>query len=155
MGALDLTSGEALLRTAGARPEDAARALARGVELRVALMRLLTRLAFGKEVAAEDLATVNAALETRYLAPSEDGFGRDWRADPEALEHPLWPIAESSVELLCSDRWKKIRQCDSRGCRQLFVYADRRRLWCDPATCGNRSKGRRYHYRRRNAVRRF
>ncbi len=154
MGTLGATESEQLDSAAAGRPEEAAVVLAGALELRAALMRIFTAVAIEKECQATDLATLNAALRARHVVLAADGFGRHWPGDPEALDRPLWPIAQSAAELLSCDRRRKIRQCAAKGCRRLFVYAHGQRRWCDPDTCGNRAKGRRYHDKRRRARKR-
>ncbi len=65
------------------------------------------------------------------------------------LERVLWPVAQSILALLTSDRRNRVRAC--LGCRQLFLDASRnnRRRWCDMKSCGNRAKARAFQLRNR------
>ncbi len=142
MGAVAGT-GERLLRLAAERSQDAAASCARAVELRAALMRIFTAVALTKEPRAKDLAVVNGLMCRRSAVPSGEGFGWDWGGDEDALDRPLWAVAQSAAEMLVSGRYQKVRRCATRGCDRLFVYANSRRLWCDDTLCGSRQRGRR------------
>jgi predicted RNA-binding Zn ribbon-like protein len=54
----------------------------------------------------------------------------------------LWPIANSLVSLLTSDKFAFVRQCEAHDCILLFhdLSKSHRRRWCSMATCGNRMK---------------
>ncbi len=145
MGALAPELAEGLRRAAAERPEEAAAALVRAAGLSAALLRLFTDLATGAEHRAEDVAILNRILRKREVIFEGAEFRRGWLADEAALDHMLWPVAESAAELLASDRLRKVRQSATAGCSRLFVYANSRRRWCDANTCGNRAKGKRYH----------
>ncbi len=149
MDILAATDGDRLCRIAVECPRDAEAVRALAAELRVAIGRIFTDLVLGKEPRSPDLATVNGLLRLRSAVPGGDGFRLDWLGDEDALDRPLWAIAQSSVELLASEDHRKVRQCATRGCYRLFVYANRRRLWCDDALCGSRSRGKRYEEHRR------
>lgn len=144
MGALGAAEGDALHRAAAERPAEGAAVLKRALLLRAAGLRTFTALAVTKEPQAQDLEILSDALRARRIVPGPDGFRRDW-GEPEALDRVLWPLAQSAAELLCSDSHRKIRQCATKGCSRLFVYGNRRRLWCDPNTCGSRARGRRHN----------
>ncbi len=143
MGALSGAVGERLLHAAAGRPKEAAAVRASAVELRVAVTRIFTALAGKKEPRAADLAIVNGCLRSRSVVPAGDGFQWQWTDDDDAFERPLWAVARSAAELLVSERHRKVRQCATRGCLRLFIYAHRRRLWCDDTLCGSRQRGRR------------
>ncbi len=145
MGALVPEIAEPLRQAAVGRPKDAAAVLALATGLSAALLRIFTAVVLGAEVEGEDVAMLNLALRKRDVIPETGRFRRGWLADAEALDRMIWPMAESAAELLASDRLRKVRQCASAGCTRLFVYANRRRRWCDENTCGNRAKGRRYN----------
>ncbi|MCD5993805.1 ABATE domain-containing protein [Pseudomonas sp. CDFA 602] len=54
----------------------------------------------------------------------------------------LWPVAESLVRLVTSDKFEFVRQCEAHDCVLLFhdLSKSHRRRWCSMATCGNRMK---------------
>ncbi len=144
MGVLTSAGGEELPRAAATRPQQAEAVAARAVELRHALLRLFTTLALGQEPAASDLAILNREIAVRQVTVEADGFGWSREDEAEALDRMLWPIAQSAADLLISGRYRRVRQCGTKGCFRLFLYANSRRIWCDASTCGNRAKGRRY-----------
>ena len=145
MGVVDGVVGERLHRLADERPEDAAAVRGHAVELRAAAVRIFTALALGEEPRPEDVAVVNGCLRVRWAVPAGDGFDWEWAGDDDALDRPLWPIAQSAAELLTSDDAANVDQCAAKGCFQLFVRRSKRRRWCDMSTCGNRQKGRRHY----------
>jgi predicted RNA-binding Zn ribbon-like protein len=121
---------------------------ARAVELREALYRMFTALAGRRAIDAADLAIFNRALARMRI-------GRDleweWAAGPDALDSVLGPIVRAALDLLQSSERERIRACDARECRWLFLDSSRNRSrrWCDMKVCGNRDKVRRFHERHR------
>lgn len=51
----------------------------------------------------------------------------------------LLPIAQAMAELVCSEEFGNVRQCEGRGCPVLFLDRTRAhmRRWCSVAVCGN------------------
>lgn len=143
MGAVGSAGADRLARTAAERPQDAATALVRAIELRTALLRIFTAVAVKQVPRPRDLDVLNAALRVRRVIPGGEGFRWDW-AGEDALDRVLWAVAQSAAELLTGERLARVSQCASKGCRQLFVARSPRRLWCDMNTCGNRAKGKRH-----------
>lgn len=100
-----------------------------------------------------DLDQVNTTLQ-RYLPLQSlrwiDGKAQWVWPDRIDLERVLWPVAQSVLELMTSNRRKRVRACV--GCRQLFLDTSRnnRRRWCDMNSCGNRAKARAFQLRRRS-----
>ena len=123
-----------LAAAAARQPREAARVLARGLELRSLLDELNGALA--------------AILPHQSLVGSGDGFAWSWD-DAAALDRPLWPVLRAASELLTSDRLQRVRVCGGERCRWLFLDETKNhsRRWCDMSVCGNRAKARR-HYRR-------
>ena len=54
----------------------------------------------------------------------------------------LWPVAEALINLVSSDKFQFVRQCEADDCILLFhdLSKSHRRRWCSMATCGNRMK---------------
>ncbi len=144
MGALDGAVGERLLRVATERPADAAVAVAQASRLRSAVERIFTGRVLKEPPRPQELATVIELLQLRLPVAADGGFRWDWAGDDDALDLPLWPIAQSAAELLVSGDLDQVRQCITRGCYQLFIAGNRRRYWCDANTCGSRVRGKRY-----------
>jgi predicted RNA-binding Zn ribbon-like protein len=99
---------------------------------------------------ADDLEYMSAVLR-RYLPHLSlrwiDGKARWVWPDRVELERVLWPVAQSVLTLVTSDRRKRVRACVS--CNELFIDRSRNnsRRWCDMRDCGNRAKARRFHVR--------
>lgn len=85
-----------------------------------------------------------------------DGHRRlEWRArrlqwkipdSPLSPELPLWILSLSAEQLMESEDMQKVRACDNRECRWLFLDTSKNhtRRWCDMKVCGNRMKARRF-----------
>lgn len=123
------------------------------VALREALYRIFSALARSGTPESGDLELLNNLLKKAFrqleVRRESEGFGWGWGGPDQALDRPLWPILRSAAELLVSGELGSLRECDSSTCSWLFLdrSRNRRRRWCDMATCGNRAKARR-HYRR-------
>lgn len=154
-GTLGLADSERLRRSAAERPAEATAVLERAVDLRTAMTRTFFNLATKKEPLGEDLDTISDALPIQRIVPTAEGFDLSWGGGSEALERVFWLLAESTAELLSSQQHKHIRQCATKGCFRLFVYTNRRRLWCDDKTCGSRARGQRFHRQRRKTREQF
>jgi predicted RNA-binding Zn ribbon-like protein len=145
---LGRSQAKRLLREAERRPEAARAVLARAVELREAVARLI----FSKG-AADDVAVVNRALAAApaRTAIRPQGKRYAWRdaAREDELDAPLHSVTFSAVDLLTSDQLARVRRCGDARCAWVFLDASPtgRRRWCSMADCGNRAKVRR-HYRR-------
>ncbi len=150
-----------LLADARRRPADAEAAFAEAVALREALYRTFLARIRGGTPAPEDLALVSRAIARaaahRRLACDGECFAFTWDEAPDALDAPLWPIAESAASLLTSrDELARVRICDmfdEQDCSWLFVDQTRAgtRRWCSMKDCGNRAKARRHHARTKSA----
>lgn len=145
-----------LLATGRARPEEAAAVFARAIDLREAIYRAFAAIAAGENPAAPDLATIQdahlTALGHARLTRGDERF--DWTLDADpALDHPLWPIALSAVDLLTSDRLSRVKQCPCDDCGWLFLDVSKNatRRWCSMDSCGSRAKMRRQYARRKAA----
>jgi len=142
------------LRNAMARDIDASRALLRqALRLREAIHGIGSALAHGKAAPREELdrlkEVARQALASAVLAPVAAGYRFDFAAAPgdAAL---LGPIAWSALDLLAKGDFDRLKQCPGEGCGWLFLdhSKNKSRRWCDMATCGNRTKGKRHRARR-------
>jgi predicted RNA-binding Zn ribbon-like protein len=70
------------------------------------------------------------------------------RGNPTAIL--LAQLAAAAAELLASPAIRRVRSCEGRDCRMLFLPASPRRRWCSPAVCGNRARVARYYQRHKN-----
>ncbi|MDN4629282.1 CGNR zinc finger domain-containing protein [Erwinia sp. DT-104] len=95
-----------------------------------------------------DLAVINRVLELgRPVRKLEwDGDLQQFRiavyqnaTSPSGL---LWPIAEALINLVTSDKFEFVRQCEAHDCILWFhdLSKSHRRRWCSMTTCGNRMK---------------
>lgn len=95
-----------------------------------------------------DLTLINDVLEVgRPVSKLEwDGEAPGFRItshsrdmNPDSL---LWPVANAAVQLVTSDKFEYVRQCEAHDCILLFhdLSKSHRRRWCDMSTCGNRMK---------------
>jgi len=158
--ALPVKTLRAIQQRARERPQEAARAFARAIELREAVYRVASGLAASspkRRNAARlraDLDLINdvlaEALFATRLRPISRGFELAWDLAPPRPDQALWPIARSAVDVLTSPRLARLRECASETCGWLFLdeTKNRSRRWCEMQSCGNRAKIRRFRQRR-------
>jgi predicted RNA-binding Zn ribbon-like protein len=151
-------SQAAKLRAAGAdSPQAAQHLLARAIEFREALARVLLARTEGRAAAGEDLKVIDAQYARTApfarLAPTPEGFAWSLDAAAPALDAALRPVVESAVELLTSSKLARLRRCGSPTCYWLFLDETRNcsRRWCEMASCGNLMKVRRHRASHRSA----
>jgi predicted RNA-binding Zn ribbon-like protein len=151
-----LTDREALrLEEEGSkRPGEAARTLARAIDIRESIYQIFSALAADRHPPEQALIMINdalpAALSRARIISLPQGFEWGWIASPGDLDRMLWPILRSAADLLASDDLDRVGECaDDHGCGYLFFDTSRNqsRRWCSMESCGNRAKARR-HYRR-------
>lgn len=138
-------------------PNRAHKALESAIKLREAMSEILYAVAQERPVPKAALALLNhsvqQAAQHTTLVPSDEKF--EWQCDPahDNLEAPLWPIARSAADLLCSDRLHFVRACASPTCEWLFLDESKnhRRRWCDMTKCGNRAKVRNFYKRQKSS----
>lgn len=146
---------DALLAAANDEPTLTADILTEARELREAIYHVFSARAHDRAIAEEDVAALNRSLERalpRLRLRAGGGCCRwEWSAPAEALDRILWPMVRSAAELLTGADVERIGECDAPTCSWLFLdrSRNRRRRWCDMATCGNRAKARRYYRRHR------
>jgi len=142
-------------RAALGRDADLARTvLRRARELRDAVQDIGAAVARGEAPAPTDLDRLKD-FARRAIAPAAfapalgGGYALGFSAAP-AETALLGPIAWSAVDLLRSGRFERVKRCPGPGCGWLFFDHSKNnsRRWCDMATCGNRTKGRRHRARR-------
>jgi predicted RNA-binding Zn ribbon-like protein len=154
VGAVDEDARRGLAAEAARRPADAARVVDEARALRGAIFALFYPGGVGRAAA---LTVVDGALARaragQHLVAAGDGFTLAFAADPAALDRPLWPIAVSAAELLCSADAARVRACGSgpERCTWLFIDESKNhsRRWCTMRDCGNRAKARRHYQKKR------
>lgn len=121
--------------------------------LREAIFGIGSAVACGEGPSRADLRILKDYLR-KAIGPAElakapgGGYGFDFsQAPPEAAL--LGPIAWSTLDLLERGSLDRVKQCPADDCGWLFLDHSRNnsRRWCDMATCGNRTKGRRHRER--------
>jgi len=151
-----LTAAEArtLAHEARRQPLGAARMLARTQALREAVYRVFSGLAVGTQPADEDLTHLDRelhhALRNLHLTRTRSGATLTWSRGAGQLARPLWIVARSAVEVLTSDKVRRLKTCPSSNCGWVFVDTTKNgtRRWCDMQVCGSRAKARSYYARK-------
>jgi predicted RNA-binding Zn ribbon-like protein len=122
-----------------ARPRDVAEAH----RLRQSVLQLALARAEGRQLAAEDIQTVNAFATP---APPVPEMATDGTAAPlvTSATASLSAVARDTIDLLTGPLGHRIRVCAAEGCSLLFVDASRpgTRRWCSMQRCGNLRKVR-------------
>ncbi len=123
------------------------------LRLRSTLRRIASAAVGGRRVAAGAVEEVNAALRRGLsfpqIVPTEAGLAM--RNVPAGDDHlrPLQPLARSVGEFLVQGDASRIRQCQAARC-VLFFYDTTKnhgRRFCNPETCGSRTRAARYYGR--------
>ena len=157
-GGLSAEAGKHLLRLAAKRPDAAARALARALELRATIHSLFFAVAGGEGTDPKALTVLNgwmtetpAEVHAADVATGEFTWGFAEEANDLAAMLP--PVAWSAAQLLTSPELSHVRTCSNETCGWLFLDQSRKhnRRWCEMRTCGNRAKARRFYEKQRSA----
>jgi predicted RNA-binding Zn ribbon-like protein len=153
-GLLSTKVANTLLEIAKSSPMEAEQTLRHAIEVRETIYRLFSSTANQKTPSPEDLQILNQALSQAMshlrIINTQDRFAYAWSVGDDGLGRMLWPILQSTAELLTSTDLKRIGECaDDRGCGYLFFDTSRNhsRRWCSMESCGNRAKAQR-HYQR-------
>jgi predicted RNA-binding Zn ribbon-like protein len=135
------------VRAAGARrPKEAAAVLDRAQDFRAALYPLFQESKRTAEPSPVITDELHAAATAVRITPTGATF--EWQLPADCgLEAPLLAAAWSAAGLLTSHDMRAVRACPGGGCGWLFLDHRGRRRWCSMATCGNRSKVRRFSAR--------
>jgi predicted RNA-binding Zn ribbon-like protein len=137
------------LRAAGRRyPKTAETTFVRAVRLRAGLDGVLrTTLDDEASPDAADLTTIediyyDALAHARLTSQPSGRFGWKWQDD--AIDQPVWLVAQQAVDLLQAAPLHLLRQCGH--CRWLFLDTSRNhnRRWCRMEACGSIMKMRRF-----------
>lgn len=132
-------------------------------EFRAALWRIVPTLAIGGEQSVEkvlpggeklrdaDLELVNEAVgpvPRPQLGPERE---RRWEL-PITGTHVLSLAAREMVDLIGTDKAKRVRMCEGSDCYLMFYDTSRpgNRRWCSMQRCGNRHKVGNYRTRHLN-----
>jgi predicted RNA-binding Zn ribbon-like protein len=162
-GILSEQQAAAVLEKAAGDPKAGGDALARVIDMREAVYRVLSSVAHDQAPADSDLQVVaqaarEAATHLKLIQVPAPGslprFAWIWSGLEDELTGLLWPVAKAVTELLISGQLSQLRQCAGDPCGWLFLDQSKNgsRRWCDMADCGNRAKARRYRERKKGAV---
>lgn len=139
-----------LQRLAGDHVREAEGVLARVTGIREMLYSVLRSVAEDREPPASAVAALGrlwrADRQRRDLTWDEGRLRLRLVRGNGRLDMMIWPLVESSVELLTSDRVATLRRCAE--CDWLFLDGTKNgsRTWCKKA-CGNRVRARRHYAR--------
>jgi predicted RNA-binding Zn ribbon-like protein len=137
---------------ASRQPGAAQEAFDDAIALREALASVLRAAVEGRQPPAADLQRFNTALgdsgEHLRLTGNKGEFHLDWDTD-SSFDRVLWPVARSAADVVTSSELQRLRICEGEGCGWLFLDTtrNRRRRWCNMASCGNRAKVKRFYQR--------
>ena len=143
VGMLDASTSAKLADVARRRPAQADAALAAALELRAHFDAVVRATLARRTPRATDLdALRRAELQALTHAKLTGDFAWTWTAT--ALERPLWPLAQSAVDLLRAGPLDRLAECER--CRWLFLdlSRNRSRRWCSMQACGAIVKMRRH-----------
>ena len=145
-----------LIARAAADEPAAREALQRALALRAALHRLFLAVATGQRPDPADLERLRRVytdvMSGATLVPDDERFTWQWRPDEQRLDHLLWPMARSAVELLTAGDPRRVKVCENPyGCGWLFYDGSKNgsRRWCSMEGCGSQVKMRRQYAKRR------
>ncbi len=144
-----------LLRAASKEPREAAAVRKRVIAFREALYAIVHTFTLDGEPATDSLDLFNNELRNAnqygYFAANGPHLAWQWRDEPR-LDRILWPIGQSAVELLTSERLHKVKQCQAEHCQTYFLDNSKNgsRRFCSAAGCGTADRVRRFRERRKS-----
>lgn len=100
--------------------------------------------------AAAGDGSLGAALGGVPLSAALEADGHPVLVSPDPLGH----ILVVTLALAGDGRWRRIRLCPAGDCEWAFYdrSKNRSRQWCSMSICGNRTKGRAFRARQRDAT---
>ncbi|GER06570.1 hypothetical protein GCM10007972_02580 [Iodidimonas muriae] len=120
--------------------------------LRKGIKAIISACAEGHAPDSDSIAVVNVwhmeAQAAQTLVWSDKGPKWCWK-EGTSLARPLWPVAQSVMDLIFQADHDRLRSCGNDRCHWLFLDSSKagRRRWCSMHSCGNRAKAARYHRR--------
>lgn len=113
------------MKKANHHPDQAAKVLEEAIELREAIFRLFRSIAAGLETNPLDRAILNTYLTKAYslaeIVPKESKYALSFQKGEHELDYMLWPIMQSAIDLLLSEKLDRIKQCEGEPCGWLFL----------------------------------
>jgi predicted RNA-binding Zn ribbon-like protein len=121
-------------------------------DLRKILWLIANAHVHGEKAPPAALRELNRQIATmlpQQLTQSSRGFELQAQKQDSAFENLRDAILRDFVDLCCSPRLAKLRQCSAADCGWIFLDTSKNhsRRWCSMQDCGNREKARR-HYQR-------
>lgn len=129
--------------------------LTRVIRLREILYRIFFLWVKKRTVDKSDLTSFNSFFtgSMRYarIQKNPEGFIITFPEPEIDFRHLLHPIVQSTLNLLTSEKLNLIKQCADPMCGWFFIDSskNRSRRWCSMKDCGNRTKARRFYYKKR------
>lgn len=123
--------------------------LAESLSLRQVIRDLIAAWMNNIPAPADALHQLNAVLKSGMVCTLlDDDYTRREEVIRESA-HPLLKVAQAALDLMTEEDKHLTRQCAGEGCVLWFLdkTKNRRRRWCQMATCGNRSKVAAHHRR--------
>jgi predicted RNA-binding Zn ribbon-like protein len=153
-GGIDAETARRCYEATASDAEAAQKLLRHALLLREAIFGIGSAIARGETPSRADLRILKDYLR-RTIGPAElakapgDGYGFDFSHAPAEIAL-LGPVAWSASSLLERGSLERVKQCPADDCGWLFFDHSKNnsRRWCEMATCGNRTKGRRHRERR-------
>lgn len=138
------------LEAAGLSSESAERTFPHGLLAEARKLRDCSRAVVNAAMkgVSVDLTVINQVLEAgrpvsrlQWDSQTQAFHAGVHRKDSSAASL-LWPVADALVNLVTSQKFEFVRQCEAHDCILLFhdLSKSHRRRWCSMATCGNRMK---------------
>jgi len=150
VGLLSARQQRTLAAESAGRAKATASVLARVLNVRETLYRLMRSTAERRPPDAADVASLNRLWQQdrrrRSLVPAGPALAVRLDAEPDALDAMIWPVVESAVDLLTSGAVARLKRCGE--CDWLFVddTKNQSRTWCKKE-CGDRVRARRHYGR--------
>ena len=146
-----------LVRAASKEPREAAAVRKRAIAFREALYAIVNALTLGGEPEKDSLDLFNKELRDAnqhgWFAANGLHLAWQWRDEPR-LDRILWPIGQSAVDLLTSERFRKVKQCEAEDCQAYFLDNSKNesRRFCSATRCGTADRVRRFRERHKSGT---
>jgi len=153
-GVLSLAEARELHKVGRKDTGEASRVFRRAVELRELVFRIMSAVASGGLVSAEDAKELNDALREHsaatLVAPMRGQAAWRWIEKSVGAGRLLGRIVRSAVDVLSTEDILRVRRCAAETCCWLFLDRSRshNRRWCEMKTCGSRQKAKAYYQRK-------
>ncbi|HEU4948991.1 MAG TPA: CGNR zinc finger domain-containing protein [Kribbella sp.] len=125
--------------------------LAQVKRFRETLWRVVPAMVQGKPLAVDDLRIINEAAGPPPRPQLGPDAKRQW-VTPVTGKQVLAAAAREMIDLIGTEKAKRVRQCEGVNCYLMFYDTSRpgNRRWCSMQRCGNRHKVAGYRTRHAN-----